>query len=109
MAKMATCVICGSPFPASGNLVSQNGAWVELNWCPGCIEKDGKLCAEEASTPNPFIVTRPPYHILYPQKVPEEIRKKLLAYVPKEGKKHDRKQLEKLARKTFQDLLKGKI
>jgi hypothetical protein len=49
------------------------------------------------------------HFILYPQKVPEEIRKKRLAYVPKKGKKHDRKQLEKLARKTFQDLSKGKI
>jgi len=78
---LTKCVICGKQLDESMlDKTIVNGRWETVDWCDDCIEKDELLCAEEASTQNPFIFTRPPYHVTNPKTLPETLRQQILKY-----------------------------
>jgi hypothetical protein len=104
---MTKCVVCGKQLNESTlNKAIVGGCWETVDWCEACIKKDGLLCVEEASTQNPFLVTRPPYHITYPKCLPETLRQKILNYKPTNKRvKRSKRQLEQLGKETLSSLL----
>ena len=70
--KMFTCVVCGK------KVQERERFFENLDWCAGCIGKDGEIMVRECSTDRFAVYTRLPFYVTYRNMVPEEIKKKIL-------------------------------